>query len=97
MVFNIKTYQTVEVKETDTKGSTGYIVAMLCGGTPECPDFYYRDYQLIFADSEKDAIDKYNYLNNCSYFYGDIVCKLSGVRFIDDYSYLKYGKVSESS
>ncbi len=90
MVLNVRTYQKVEVRETDTVGSVGYVVAMLCGGMMECPEMYYSDYQLIFADSEREALDKYNKLNNCSYFYGAIVCKLSEAGFCDDYNYLKY-------
>lgn len=47
-----------------------YIVALCIGGIMEDPDFHYSQYQLIRADSEKSARERYNILNNASYFYG---------------------------
>lgn len=69
-------FVTVDAKETDTIGKFKYLVAMLCGGTMENPEVYYRDYQIISADNDEEARNKYNELNNCSYFYGDVVVRL---------------------
>ena len=62
-----------DIKETDTQGKHSYIVALCCGGLMEDPDIHYRDYQLIRADSEREAKEKYDKLNNCSYFYGRVM------------------------
>ena len=39
----------------------------------EDPEFHYHDYQIIRADSEDEAREKYNKLNNCSFFYGSVM------------------------
>ena len=64
---------TVDAKDTDTQGSHTYVVALCCGGVMEDPDFHYHDYQIIRANSKDEARDKYNKLNNCSYFYGSVM------------------------
>ena len=60
-------------KDTDTKGKYTYIVALLCGGVMEDPDFHYENYQIIRANSSREAADKYNQLNGCYYYYGSVV------------------------
>lgn len=47
-----------------------YLVALSVGGLMELPDFTYSDYDVINANSRKEAVDKYNKKHNCSYFYG---------------------------
>ncbi len=67
----------VDAKETNTQGSHTYLVACLCGGVMEDPEFHYEDYQIIRADSEREAEGKYNKLNRCSYYYGSVVRRLT--------------------
>lgn len=67
----------VDVRETDTKGLYSYVVALKCGGIMEDPEIYYTNYQLIKADSEEEAYEKYNKINNCSFYYGCVLKKLS--------------------
>lgn len=64
-----------EYSEGDGKEHT-YIVAMRCGGVMEDPDIHYEDRQVITAMSEKEAEDKYNKKNKCSYYYGKVIGKL---------------------
>ena len=60
-----------------------YIIGLQVGGTMEQPHFTYRDIQTISARSEKEAVKKYNEVNDCSYFYGKVV-GVNGVRTIFD-------------
>jgi hypothetical protein len=46
---------------------------MECGGIMEDPDIHYEKYQLIRAESAKEAVEKYNKLNNCNYYYGKVI------------------------
>lgn len=73
MRITYKTENTVDAKETNTEGKHTYIVALCCGGIMEDTEIYYRDYQVICADSEYEAKEKYNKLNNCSYYYGSVI------------------------
>lgn len=61
------------VKNTNTTGSNAYVVACACGGVMEDPDIHYEDYQLIRAENEAEAENKYNIINNCNYYYGVVV------------------------
>lgn len=60
-------------KDTNTQGKNTYIVALLCGGVMEDPDFHHENYQIIRANSSREAVEKYNHLNGCYYYYGDVV------------------------
>ena len=71
---------TVDAKDTDTKGKYDYLVACLCGGVMEDPNFHYMDYQIIHADSDEDAEKKYNELNRCTYYYADCITKLENYK-----------------
>lgn len=75
--MNVTVYKptAINVKETDTTGENAYLVALLCGGVMEDPDLHYEDYQIIRADSGKEAVEKYNKLNQCSYYYGELVAE----------------------
>ena len=73
MRVTYKAEVTVNAKDTDTQGKYTYVVALCCGGLMEDPEFHYHDYQIIRADSKDEAEDKYNKLNNCSYFYGSVM------------------------
>lgn len=53
-----------------------YRVATRCGGITEHPDFYYENEQIITAMSRKDAVEKYNKLNHCNYYYGEVLGKI---------------------
>ena len=63
----------VDVKVRDTEGKHAYVVAECQGGLMEDPEFHYHNYQLIRADSPREAERKYNELNNCEYFYGSVM------------------------
>lgn len=58
----------VEVQETDTRGNKSYVVALLCGGVMEDPELYYENYQIIHADSESEALEKYEKINGQQYY-----------------------------
>ncbi len=60
-------------KNTNTKGKYEYLVATACGGVMEDPDIHYEDYQIIRADTKHEAVEKYNKLNHCSYYYGVVI------------------------
>lgn len=62
---------------------TKYIVALQVGGVMEQPHFTYEKHQTIEANSEAEAEQIYNKLNNCSYYYGHVVGK-DGVITIHD-------------
>lgn len=63
----------VDAPETQTTGKYAYLVATACGGVMEDPEIHYEDYQVIRADSECEAVKKYNEINNCSYYYGSVI------------------------
>lgn len=67
---------TVDAKDTDTQGKHAYVVALCCGGLMEDPEIHYEDHQVILADSAEEARQKYNDINNCSYFYGEVVGRI---------------------
>ena len=77
----------VDVKVTDTNGVHAYVVALECGGVMEDPEFHYHDYQLIFANSREEAREKYNILNDCSYYYS---CVMGEVKFPERYGVWNY-------
>ena len=60
-------------RTTDTDGKHTYLVAMACGGVMENPDIHYENHQYIKANSAKEAVEKYNKLNHCSYYYGTVL------------------------
>lgn len=66
----------VDVKVRNNTGEHAYIVALLCGGVMEDPELYYREYQLIRADSAEEARRYYNFINDCTYYYGSVVCQV---------------------
>lgn len=65
----------MKVKETNTYGRYAYLVAQYCGEKTEASEDDYHNYQLIYADSQDKAKEKYNELNNC---YGSIICEVVG-------------------
>lgn len=66
-----------EAKDTNTEGKYAYLVALCVGGIMERPEITYEDPQIIYADSEYEAKNKYDELNRCSYFYGSVLRKLN--------------------
>lgn len=66
----------IDAKETNTIGKNKYLVALACGGLMEDPTVWYTNYQIISADTEEDAREKYNELNNCDFFYGKVLEKI---------------------
>ena len=75
--MKVKVTKEIEVEDTKTEGKHEYLVALRCGGLMESPEVYYEDYQVIRADNEQEAREKYNKINNCSYFYGHVIEQLS--------------------
>ena len=63
-------------KKTNTQGEHAYVVALRCGGCMENPNISYENFQIIHADSEKEAERKYNEINKCSYYYGEVLKQL---------------------
>lgn len=63
----------IEAKDTDTIGDFDFLVATLCGGIPEDPEFHYESYQVIHADTKEQAVKMYNTLNKCNYYYGECI------------------------
>lgn len=47
-----------------------YLVALSVGGVMEIPEITYQDFDIIEANSQDEAREKYNKKHNCSYFYG---------------------------
>ena len=47
-----------------------YLIALGVGGIMEMPEITYSDFQIIEAETENEAVKKYNKINNCSFFYG---------------------------
>lgn len=72
----VMTMKYKEYSEGDGKEHK-YVVAMQCGGVMEDPNIHYENEQIITAMSEKEAEDKYNKKNKCSYYYGKVIGKLN--------------------
>ena len=66
----------MEAKVTYTRGRNAYVVALRSGGLMEDPEVYYSDYQIIRADTEYEAKKKYDELNHCEFFYGEVLGKV---------------------
>ena len=47
-----------------------YLIALCVGGLMEMPVTIYQDHDIIEANSQDEAREKYNKKHNCSYFYG---------------------------
>lgn len=63
----------IEAEETETEGANEYVVCLACGGEMGAPEYEYRDFQIIKASSDFEAVSVYNSLNSCNYFYGRLV------------------------
>ncbi|MEI3892334.1 MULTISPECIES: hypothetical protein [unclassified Bacillus (in: firmicutes)] len=50
-----------------------YLVALCEGGDVGRPDISYNDFQIIEAENEFDACKRYNKVNNCCYFFGEVL------------------------
>ena len=71
--MKVKYIAEVEAEETKTQGKYKYLVALCCGGLMESPKIHYSNYQVISADSDTEAVKKYNEINKCNYFYGYVL------------------------
>lgn len=61
----------IEDEEVEKVGTIKkYLVATECGGLMEMPEIYYEKYDIIEAESPKEAEEKYDKKHKCSYFYG---------------------------
>lgn len=57
-----------------------YLVALSVGGLMEMPEITYQDFDIIEANSQDEAREKYNKIHDCSYFYGTCLAeKVDGV------------------
>lgn len=66
-----------------------YLVATASGGIMECPEFTYSLYDIIEAESKKEACKTYNKKHKCSYFYGAVICEIEKETLVnigEDYS-----------
>lgn len=52
-----------------------YLVALYVDGR----ETLYRDYQIIEAIDKEKAVEKYNEINQCSYFYGEALATVIDV------------------
>ncbi len=52
-----------------------YIVGLSTGGLMESPQITYDRFQVIETETPEEAKDKYDEINNCSYFYGVTLCE----------------------
>lgn len=52
-----------------------YLIGTHVGGIMELPEYHFESpYNVILANNEIEACEKYNKINNCSYFYGAVIC-----------------------
>ena len=79
MKIKITVPKIIDATVTNTQGKNEYGIALLCGGIMEDPYFHHENYQIIRADSEEEAKKKYNDLNNCVFYYADVVTRLSNI------------------
>lgn len=55
-----------------------YLMGTAVGGLMELPDWRFDPpFDIIEADSVKDAVREYNKKHNCSYFYGCPMCEIT--------------------
>ena len=71
--MKIKIITEVDAAEKNTEGKHAYVVALCCGGLMEDPEIHYEDYQIIRANTPEEAKQKYDKINNCSSFYGQVI------------------------
>lgn len=55
-----------------------YLVALSVGGTMEIPEITYQNFDIIEANDQDKAMEKYNKIHNCSYFYGTCLAEKVG-------------------
>ena len=51
-------------------------VGLCCGGVMEDPDIHYEDIQIIEATTPEEAKEHYDKINNCNYYYGEVLGRL---------------------
>ena len=52
-----------------------YLIGTHVGGIMELPEYHFESpYNVILANDEIEACKKYNKINDCSYFYGCVMC-----------------------
>lgn len=69
----------LNAKTTDTTGKNQYVVCLACGGEMGAPEYTYNDFQIIGADSQKEAEAKYDEINHCVYFKGMCIGECLGI------------------
>ena len=75
--MKVKYMREIDAKETSTQGKHSYLVALRTGGVMEDPVIDYCNFQVIWADTAEEAREKYNKINNCSYYYGQVMEQIS--------------------
>mgnify|MGYP001100408026 CR=1 FL=1 len=60
---------------------TSYLVALRVDER----NSYYSNYQIIEADNKEAARHTYNEINECSYFYGEVLAKVNNVNEVSTY------------
>lgn len=51
-------------------------VGLCCGGIMEDPDIHYENIQIIEAATPEEAKKHYDEVNNCNYYYGEVLGRL---------------------
>lgn len=69
--------KSIQAKETNTVGEFRYLVALAVGGLTESPEIEYRDYQIINANNSTEAKLKYDEINKCSFYYGEVLGEIN--------------------
>lgn len=70
----MKNRKMIKVTDTNTQGSYTYLVAVCCNEEMGNLDGY-CDFQFINAESQDEAVEKYNRLNNCL---RNVICEVVG-------------------
>lgn len=70
-----------------------YIVGLLVGGLMEDPNLRFTaPYDIIEANSDKEAEHIYNTKHNCDYFYGSVMCNIDDNDITDVSPYCSYNE-----
>ncbi|MCK2000399.1 hypothetical protein MZM54_03210 [[Brevibacterium] frigoritolerans] len=49
------------------------------------PSISYSSFQIIESINKQEAINKYNEINKCSYFYGTVLAEVIDVNYVNQY------------
>lgn len=49
------------------------------------PNISYSGFQIIESLNKQEALNKYNDINKCSYFYGSVLAEVIDVKYVNQY------------